>query len=89
MNDFIKHIGINSCKLGSINAASIGYVINKHGKVLATCIDTPNSAAHAFSVLPDAVKVVSQHFTFTRNDKGMDNRIKFVEPIHGKYFQKL
>lgn len=62
-------------KLGSINAAHYATVYDKECVPIGRCIDTPNSAAYAFSIMPAAVKIVSSWATFTREDKCMQGRI--------------
>lgn len=74
-------------KLGSINAAHCATVYDKEQVPIGRCMDTPNSAAYAFSIMPAAVKAVSSWATFTRDDKGMQGRIDNADKY--AYYHKL
>lgn len=56
-------------KLGTINPCALATIRDKAGRGLATCLDTPNALAYAFSRHDNAVEAIAYYPGFAPDIK--------------------
>lgn len=72
-------------ELGNVNAAHYAYIFNADGKIIGTCMDTPNNAAYAFSINPKAAKI-STPFNGVWEREELGGRVDGLDiAYHSKY----
>jgi len=70
---------------GNVNAAHTAFIKDATGKVIGTCMDTPNNAAYAFSV-NDAAKSIDTPFNGTWTRKELKKHFYGLDAAyHAKY----
>ena len=71
--------------LGNVNAAHLAIILNAKGEQIGYCMDTPNNAAYALSINPNAQSVKTP-FNGTWERKELEKRFYGLEVVyHAQY----